>query len=404
MHVLIFYQYYHNPDCAASGRHYQFVKALSKHHRVSIITSDVWQHKRQSHKFEWAPPGVEIIHLPVPYDNAMGSGSRLKAYAGYAWQAIKAGMKTDRPDVILGSSTPLTAAWAAAKVAQMRRIPWVFEVRDLWPDFPVQMGAVNNKFLRKRLYNMEHRLYRQASHIIPLSPDMESHILKQGINADRVTTLLNGTDLEFAHQTTLESANMITASHGLSGKKIVLYAGTLGRANAIPQILETSRRMAHRQDIQFVFLGSGFFQPEIEIAAQSQPNLTLIESVPRHRIFGWFKAASLSLVSFIELPVLATNSPAKFFDSLAAGTPVIVTNAGWTKSFVEANACGWYASVKEPEALVRCIERVIDNPDVLRSAGCNGSKIAAQLFDRTKMAAQLDSILRQCAFPKGKTS
>lgn len=403
MHILLFYQYYHNPDCAASGRHYQFVKALSKNHRISIITSDVWQKKRQAHNFEWAPPGVEVHHLSIPYDNAMGNRARLKAYASYMWQAIRTGLEIERPDVIIGSSTPLTAAWAAAKVAQIRRIPWIFEVRDLWPDFPIQMGAIKNGWLRNRLYKMEHNLYKSASHNIPLSPDMASHILERGINPANVTTLINGTDLQFADAVSDAGVTSLVASHGLSGKKIVLYAGTLGRANAIPLILETSSRLASRPDIHFVLMGSGFFQRDIEEAAEKQSNLSIIAPAPRNRVFEWFKAASVSLVSFINLPVLATNSPAKFFDSLAVGTPVIVTNPGWTKSFVEQHACGWYASGEEPDALVRCIEGVIDDPELLQHAGKNGSIIATQLFDRSKMASQLESILRQSAFPKGKS-
>ncbi len=404
MHILIFYQYYHNPDCAASGRHFQFVRELSKNHRVSIITSDIWQRKRQTSAFEWAPEGVEVHHLPVPYDNAMGTGGRLKAYASYAWKAIKKGLIIQRPDVIFGTSTPLTAAWAAAKVAQIRRIPWVFEIRDLWPDFPIQMGAVNNRLMQKKLYNMEERLYRSAAHNIPLSPDMASHVLCKGISTDRVTTMLNGTDLDLSAKATETEAADLLAEHGLVGKKVVLYAGTFGRANAIPQLINASRQLKHRDDIHFVFLGSGYFAPELEQVAKTEGNLSVFPPAPRHQVFKWFKAATLSLVSFIDLPVLSTNSPAKFFDSLAVGTPVVVTNPGWTKQFVEEHQCGWYTPLKEPDSLVRCIVQVIDKPQLLALAGKNGSKTAVQLFDRRKMATNLETILRRSAFPKGQTS
>ncbi|MEM8485753.1 MAG: glycosyltransferase family 4 protein [Bacteroidota bacterium] len=402
MHILLFYQYYHNPDCAASGRHFQFVKALSKNHRVSIITSDIWQKKRQTNNFAWAPPGVEVHQLAVPYENAMGNAARLKAYAGYMWKAFWQGLKIDRPDVIIGSSTPLTAAWAAAKVARFRRIPWVFEVRDLWPDFPIQMGAIKHGWLRRRLYKIEENLYSGAAHNIALSPDMASHIAEKGVGDDKISVLLNGTDLNFANTTDTTAGDALRQAHGLAGKKIVLYAGTLGRANAIPQILETSSALQHREDIHFVLLGSGFFEAHIRRAVAAQQNLSLIEAAPRHQVFDWFRAATVSLVSFINLPVLATNSPAKFFDSLAAGTPVIVTNPGWTRAFVAKHNCGWYAPWEEPEALVRCIENVIDDPGLLSTAGKNGSTIAAELFDRSKMALQLETILRQCALPQGE--
>ncbi len=209
--------------------------------------------------------------------------------------------------------------------------------------------------------------------------------------------LLNGTDLEFAHAVTRQDADLLLQKHGLAGKKIILYAGTLGRANAIPLIMETSRKLSHRNDIHFVFMGNGFFQDEIEKAARTRANISLIPTAPRHQVFTWFKAASLSLVTFIDLPILQTNSPAKFFDSLAVGTPVLVTNPGWTRTFVEQHNCGWYAPAEEPEALVRCIERIIDRPDILQAAGDSGSAFATQLFDRHKMALILESILRRHA-------
>lgn len=402
MKILIFYQYYHNPDCGASGRHYQFIEALSKQHEVTVITSDVWLKKRKTRRFDWAPAGVNVIHLPVPYDNAMGSGARLKAFACYMIRAMITGLRVPRPDVIFGTSTPLTATWAAGKVAQLRRIPWIFEVRDLWPDFPIQMGAIKAPWMQKMLYKMEHRLYRRASHIIPLSPDMEAHILSLGVEKDRLTTLVNGTDLAFARQASQKKANILLASHGLAGKKIILYAGTLGRANAIPLIMETSRQLTHRDDLHFVFVGSGYFQDEIAKIARQRKNVSLFPPAPRHEVFTWFKAATLSLVTFIDLPVLQTNSPAKFFDSLATGTPVIVTNPGWTRTFVETHGCGWYVPAKEPESLVRCIERVTDDPEHLQSAGDKGMAIANKQFDRTRMATILESILRRYALPKGK--
>ncbi len=403
MRILFFYQYYHNPDCGASGRHYQFIKTLSKNHEVTVITSDVWQHKRQTQHFEWAPPGVNVIHLHVPYENAMDSSARLKAYLGYLFKAIWTGLRAPRPDIIFGTSTPLTAAWAAGIVARMRGIPWVFEVRDLWPDFPIQMGAIKNPWLQKQLYKLEYKLYHQAAHVIPLSPDMEAHILHQGIPPEKIAMLLNGTDLEFAHTVTTQDTRALLQQHGLAGKKVILYAGTLGRANAIPLIMETSRQLSHRSDIHFVFMGNGFFKDEIENAARTRANITLIPSAPRHEVFKWFKAASLSLVTFIDLPVLQSNSPAKFFDSLASGTPVLVTNPGWTRTFVEQHNCGWYAPAEEPEALVRCIERVIDHPEILQAAGEGDAALANQLFDRHKMALVLESILRRHATPQGNT-
>ena len=399
MHILLVYQYYHNLDCPASGRHYQFVKSLSTHHDVTILTSDVWENKRQTHLHEWVPEGVEVHSFPVPYNNAMSVPARLKAFVGFVWHAIRKGLLLKKPDIIIGTSTPLTAAWAASIIGRLRGIPWVFEVRDLWPDFPIQMGAIKPKWLQRRLTKLEHNLYNSAAHIITLSPDMEAHVRNKGIPSGKVTTLLNGTDIHLAEATTYDEIVELKKKHQLEDKHVVLYAGTFGRANAIPTMIEAANRLRHRKDIQFVFMGDGFYKSDLQEAAERLRNITVLPPVARHHIFHWFRLADVSLVPFIDLPVLRSNSPAKFFDSLSVGTPVIVTNDGWTRSFVETHECGWYVPPQNGITLAQCISRAVDNTVLTTRAGRNGYRIARTMFDRSQMAGPLEHILKDSIQP-----
>ena len=400
MRILLVYQYYHNLDCPASGRHYQFVKSLSEHHEVAILTSDIWEQKRDTRLFEWAPEGVEVHSFSVPYTNSMSAPARLKAFMGFVWHAVRKGLLLKKPDVIIGTSTPLTAAWAASLIGRIRGVPWVFEVRDLWPDFPIQMGAVKPKWVQRALKRLENALYKSASHIITLSPDMEKHVLDLDVTASKVTTLLNGTDIHLAEATKYGTLIQLKKDYQLEGKNVVLYAGTFGRANAIPTLIEAAHRLRHRQDIQFVFLGDGYYKPALQKAAERLRNMTVLPPVARHHIFQWFRLARVSLVPFIDLPVLKANSPAKFFDSLAVGTPVIVTNAGWTRSFVEIHECGWYVPPEDEIALAQCIESRIDDEAALNQAGRNGYRIARSLFDRAQMIHPLEHILHHSVQPE----
>jgi glycosyltransferase involved in cell wall biosynthesis len=340
--------------------------------------------------------------LDAPYDNAMGKRQRLAAFRRYMAGAFLRGMRMPRPDVIFGTSTPLTAAWVADRVAALRGVPWVFEVRDLWPDFPIQMGAVRAPWLQRRLLTLERRLYRRAAHIVPLSPDMERHILRQNIPPARVTTLLNGTDFEWIDRDQGAAVAALDAQHHLQDKQVVLYAGTFGRANDIPTILHAAERLAGEPRILFVLLGEGFKGPDVAEAAERLPNVVLVPPVPRPDTFTWMKRADLSLVTFIDRPVLAANSPAKFFDSLGSGTPVLVTNPGWTKRFVEDHACGWYVPPENPEALAGEITRILARPDLLDAYGARGAKIARLHFDREELAVSLEEILRNAARPAGR--
>ncbi len=392
MHIAVFFQYYHNPDCPLTGRHFAFIKQWARHHTVTLITTREWYDRRITHDFPWVPDNVELHMLNVPYDNAMGTAGRLNAFVRYFAGAVRLGLSIPRPDVILGTSTPLTAAWAAAHVARRRGIPWVFEVRDLWPDFPVQMGAVRSKWMSRALYGLENQLYRQAAHIVPLSPDMACHVLKKAIPSERVTTLLNGTDFPLIDAASGPALDHIRQEYGLQDKRVVLYAGAFGRANAIPTLLEAAKALADRNDIHFVFSGHGFHQKAVTEAARRGDNILVLPPQPRHRMLSWFRIADLTLVPFIDLPVLESNSPAKFFDSLGAGTPVIVTNSGWTRRFVELHNVGWYVPPENASALAKTIVHVFGHPDTLREMGDRGNRIARSLFDRRTLATRMERI------------
>lgn len=392
MHIAVFNQYHSSPDCAATSRHYSFLAALARRHRVSLITTNAWLHQRITQDFPWVPEGVELHAFEVPYSNRMGRGQRMLSFGQFAVQAYRRGMQLEQPDVIWGISTPLTAAWAASRVAGRRRVPWVFEVQDLWPAFPIQMGAVPGKWLQRRLHAAEKKLYAHADHIITLSPDMAAHIAQVGVPESKVSTLLNGTDLGLLAASPDPEQLSLRKRHGLGDRQVVLYAGTYGRANNIPLLLEVARRLRDRPDICFVFTGAGFQEPLLREAAQELPSVVVVPPQPRQHIFAWFRLASLSLVPFLNLPVLHANSPAKLYDSLAAGTPVIVTNPGWTKTLVEDHACGWY-SPGQPAALAASIEQALADPVALAAAGERGQALANQAFDRRRQAGQIEQIL-----------
>jgi glycosyltransferase involved in cell wall biosynthesis len=397
MHIAIFNQHHHNPDCPATCRHYTFLEYLAKRHQVSLVTSSAWKQLRITNNYSWVPEGVDLYEQEVPYSNKMGVRRRLVSYGGFAAYSLSKGLTMPKPDVIWGVSTPLSTPWMAARVAKMRNVPWVFEVQDLWPSFPIEMGAVKKEWLKRRLYRLEKNLYQSANHIITLSPDMEDYVAAQGIAEDKISTILNGTDLEMADAATNVNVVALREKHQLKGKKVVLYAGTFGRANDIPTIMQAAELMANRQDVVFVLAGGGYYNDELRKLTLRLPNLMLLPPQPRPDVFSLFKLADLSLITFNDLPVLASNSPAKLYDSLACGTPVLVTNPGWTKSFVEQHGCGWYSPAGEPSLLAQKIQELLAVPENLHQAGMRGQAIAHELFDRQKLAAQVESILLKVA-------
>ena len=399
MHIAVFSQYHTNPDCPATSRHYTLLAHIAKTHRVTLLTTPAWKGQRLTHDYPWVPEGVEIREAAVPYDNRMGPARRALAFAQYAAWAVREGLRIDRPDVIWGISTPLTAAWAAAQVASWRRVPWVFEVQDLWPAFPIAMGAVPTALARQQLYRLEKRLYESARHVVPLSPDMARYVTGLGISPAKVTTVLNGTDLDLAARATPEAVQALRAAQGLAGKRVVLYAGTFGRANDIATLVRAAEIMAADEDeTVWLFMGHGFDEPVVAAAAARWPGrIRLVPGQARHEVFAWFALADVSVVAFLGLPVLDANSPAKLYDSLAVGTPVVVTNAGWTKELVEQHGCGWYVPAGNAPALAAQLRQVLAEPRRLAEAGERGKQQAQQHFDRRNLAAIIQRQLEQAA-------
>ncbi len=399
MHIAVFSQYHTNPDCPATSRHYALLAHIARTHRVTLLTTPAWKGQRLTREFPWVPPGVEIREAAVPYENRMGPVRRALAFAQYAAWAVREGLRIDKPDVIWGISTPLTAAWAAAQVARWRRVPWVFEVQDLWPAFPIAMGAVPTALARQQLYQLEKRLYKNAQHILPLSPDMTRYVTDLGIPAGKVTTVLNGTDLELAARATPEAVAALRQQQGLHGRRVILYAGTFGRANDMPTLVAAAEAMAATTpDVVWLFLGHGFFEPLVAAAAARWPGrIRLVGGQARHEVFTWFALATVSVASFLGLPVLDANSPAKLYDSLAVGTPVVVTNAGWTRQLVEQEGCGWYTPAGNAPALAALLTHLLEQPALLAAAGTRARQVAVRNFNRQELAAVVQRVLEKAA-------
>ncbi len=402
MHIAVFSQYHTNPDCPATSRHYSLLAGLAETHRITLITTRTWEPQRLTREFAWVPPGVELRAADIAYENRMGVARRGLAFGQYAAYALREGLRIDKPDVIWGISTPLTAAWAAAQVARWRRVPWVFEVQDLWPDFPIAMGAVPNQLAQRALYGLEGRLYQQAQAILALSPGMTEHVQAIGrgprwpFDPAKVQTSLNGTDLELAARATAAAVAALQQAENLTGRRVILYAGTFGRANAIPLLLAAAHALAPTcPEAVWVFMGHGFYSPELAAAAREHAYIRVVPPQPRHAVFSWFRLAEVSVVSFLGLPVLDTNSPAKLYDSLAVGTPVVVTNPGWTRELVERHGCGWYSPADDAPALARRLGALLAEPRQLRQAGERGRQLAAAQFDRQLIGAELQRILER---------
>jgi glycosyltransferase involved in cell wall biosynthesis len=148
-------------------------------------------------------------------------------------------------------------------------------------------------------------------------------------------------------------------------------------------------------EVTWVFMGHGFDEPMLLQAAARYPFIRVVHPQPRHAVFTWFRLADVSVVSFLGLPVLDTNSPAKLYDSLAVGTPVVVTNTGWTRRLVEENNCGWFSPADDASALASLLEQLFNKPSEIQAAGLAGNRVAQTTFNRQTIADAVQQLLEQ---------
>jgi glycosyltransferase involved in cell wall biosynthesis len=305
-----------------------------------------------------------------------------------------------RPDVVYATSPPLTMALPAIAAARRHGAPLVFEVRDLWPEAPIQMGALRNPIAQRTARALERLVYRSAAHVIALSPGMRDGILASGVTEDRVTLIPNASDLELFSPEVDGSESRQRL--GLGDRFVCSYFGTMGEANDLTQVVEAAALMRERGEdgVVFVLHGDGKRRPELEELAKARgaDNVVFSDPVPDKGSVARLAAASDACMTiYKDVPILATCSPNKLFDTFAAGRAAIVNTDGWLRELVEGNDAGVYVRPGDAEDLARRVGELRDDPEVARRYGENARRLAESEFGRDRLAQRALDVLERAA-------
>jgi glycosyltransferase involved in cell wall biosynthesis len=304
----------------------------------------------------------------------MSNARRMLAFARFAAGATLAAVRGPRPDVIYATSPPLTMALPAL-VAKLRwRAPLVFEVRDLWPEAPIQMGALRNPLARRLARAVERFVYARSARVVALSPG-----IRAALPPGRSVLIPNAADLDLFTPAPLPPD--FRAS----------YFGTLGEANDVTAMIEAARLLP---DVRFSVMGDGKRRAELERMAP--PNVEF-RTGTKEDVARLAAESSVCLTLFKDVPVLRTNSPNKLFDTFAAGRPAIVNMDGWMRELVEENDAGAYVRPGDPAELAEKLTWLRDNPQVAERMGRNARALAEREFGRDELAARALAVLEEAA-------
>lgn len=401
--VLYFHQYFATRRRSTATRSYELARRLvERGHHVTIVSRDT--RKLESGR-EGRPAGrlvareqvdgIDVLFLNIPYANRYSTPVRLASFTAFTVAAGIAGALERKPDVVFASSTPLTIGIAGLATARLKRVPFVFEIRDLWPAVPVELGALRSGPAVRGAEWLERRLYEGAAKIVVLSEGAQQDLERRGIPGEKLALIPNAADLDVFRPDVVDEG--FRAMHGLEGKFVALYAGAMGRANGLDQLVDAAEALRRRGDdrVAIVALGDGGERQRLEerVRELGLDNLLFLPPVAKEELAGIVGAADVTLTIFAPYPVLETNSPNKFFDSLAAGKAAVVNLDGWVRRLVEANEAGAWVPAGEPEALAWALSALAGDRERVERMGRNARELAEREFSRDLMAERLERTL-----------
>ncbi|MGP4865182.1 glycosyltransferase family 4 protein [Psychrobacter sp. T6-5] len=366
-------------------------------HEVNMVTSFREKNDEHADWFTTNEAGIKVHWYPVPYSNDMSYSQRIKAFISFAYKAKKKAVSLSG-DVVFATSTPLTIGLPAVMAARKLKIPMVFEVRDLWPEMPIAMGALKNRTLQRVAKRLENWTYQNSDAIVALSPGMKDGVVKTGYPSNKVAVIPNSSDnFEFTYNES-DAEKFRTDRTWLGSRPLLVYAGTLGKVNGVDYIVKVAKELKNlNSNIRILLVGDGKEKNNIMKEAKDlgvfEQNVFFEAAMSKGDMPILFGAATMTSNLVIDLPEARANSANKFFDSLAASKPILINHGGWIYDLVKSHECGLAVWQQPVEVVAEQLHEKMNDKTWLAQAGLSARKLAEKEFDRDVLAAQLISIL-----------
>lgn len=379
--VCYIHQYFKTPEEGGALRSYYIARAMvGRGIQIEMITS----HNQSKYKFV-AIDGINVHYLPVKYSNDFSFRKRYLAFIIFAWQAIILTSKLQKLNLVFATSTPLTVGIVALWLKWTKKIPYFFEVRDLWPEAPFQLKIIKSRFLKQILKKLEYLIYKNSTRVFALSPGIKQGVLNSYRNA-QVSMIPNMADLDFFEYN----------QYNIHDKKefVIGYFGAFGFANNIQfiiNLIEECQTAYHK--IKFILVGDGSQKNNLMNSVSKFKNVSILPHQNRSDTRKLMVEVDACLTSFLEFPILSTNSPNKFFDGLAAGKLSIVNTNGWLKEFCESYNCGIYIDPKKPERFPDLILPFLEDRNLLHNYQLNAKRLAKEKFSKDLLSKEVCNLI-----------
>lgn len=340
--------------------------------------------------------GIEVVRVWSYITANEGFLRRTLDYVSFMATATPASLRVRRPDIVIATSPQFFTACAGYLVSRLKRIPFVFELRDLWPESIRAVGAMKQSFLLDWLEKLELFLYRKAAAVVTVTNAFKDNLEARGINGSKIHVVTNGADLA-RFQPTPKDAGLIETL-GLQGKFVAGYIGTHGLAHALETLLEAARLLQAqgRDDLHLLFLGSGASKEALVARAGDLDlrNVTFVDSVPKADVVRYWSLLDASIIHLRKTDLFTTVIPSKLFECMAMGIPVLHGVRGESAQIVESEGVG---VTFEPENAAELRDRLIEFADDRALPASLGERglIAARNYDRSHLASRMLDLIER---------
>ena len=397
MHILFLTDNFPPEGNAPANRTYEHAKEWVKlGHKVTVITTapnfpegivypgykNTWYHKD-------ILDGIEVRRVKTYIAANTGFTKRILDYMSFMLSGGIASFWVSKSDVVIATSPQFFTAVAGWFVAKVRRKPFVFELRDIWPASITAVGAMKKSPVIKALEKLEMFLYRQADAIISLTHSFKKELECRGVNGEKIIVVENG--VELAKYNPAISNQAMIKKLGFEDKFVVAYIGTHGMAHALDSIVETAQQLKGEENIVFLFAGGGAALPQVQelVRQKSLHNVVILGRQEKSAIPELLSVCDVSLVNLKNTPLFASVIPSKIFESMSMGIPMIAAlPEGEATAIIEDNDAGMVVEPENPEALAKAIVSLRDQPQ-LRERYTLGGRTNAHRYERKKLALKM---------------
>ena len=338
--------------------------------------------------------GINVIRTFTYATPNKGFFRRIIAYFSFMFSSIIQGYKKiGKANVIIASSPPYTVGLSGMILGKLKKVPFVFEVRDLWPESIIQLGQVKNKTLIKVLEYLELKMYKSAALIIGISNPFIDFISNKGIDRNKIKIINNGVNLDLFKPIAKDEKLIETLK--LEKKVIVSYFGTFGLAQGLISVLESAKLLVEKDSLHFLFIGDGADREKLKEYKNlnNLNNVTILPPVQKNELIKYYSISDVLLVPLRNLSLFDSALPSKMFEIMAMAKPIIHTVDGEARILLENEDAGKYVKAENPEELAETILSISDNNEWLIKAGKNGRRLVEEKFNREILAKKYFKIL-----------